>query len=583
MPVRLFAAVLLLAAAGPAPAAGVVVLANRTNRDVTGTVAAAEGRPQRVTVARGDLTVLTVSGGTTVSFISDNRLQKSRVEENSAYAFTAAGNEVRLEPLYAGASPAGVPAKERTEGVVAPPRVTTLSVKLLVDKQEVDRDWENRLRKRLAAASEVLERQCRVRLEVIVVEQWDSRAEAQNFEEQLSDFERKVPARPAFLAIGFSSRRLPIDPKGGGRVSVLPVPLQTHILIGEWYPLSEIQRLEVLLHELGHLLGAVHTKETDSVMRMSPGDGRSAEKNFRIGYDPLNVLAMNLVARDAFRAAPLRKLGALDSGTRGQLTRLYKESARLNPDDAAPERYLQLLEDVAPPRPAQSADPLVGGARSVVAAVTSAADAAAELRLSGDRLTEHCIRAAASAAGKLPEGQRVPAFLLGLAVSLDTSVTLRKAATTRGLWGRVESDDERADRLKVVGQPTLHGRHAVARHFAVAAALTSIAGSTAAEPGGIVRELFDGGEAGGFNFAELLAELAGAALARALADSPDRLAAVAGSFTVDHYVPSPAGLEEAITHDEFARRYGSFSDERFRQRERELRRRIAELPAYKSK
>ena len=177
----------------------------------------------------------------------------------------------------------------------------------------------------------------------------------------------------------------------------------------------------------------------------------------------------------------------------------------------------------------------------------------------------------------------MPAFLLGLAVALDTSDVFRKATPTRGLWQRVESDDERTERLKVVGQPTLHGRHVLARHFAAAAALTAVAGSKAAEPGGLVYELFDVETAGAFGFAELAAELSGAALARALADDPNRLSAVATSFAVADYVASPEGLEHGLSREEFGRRYGSFTDERFRQREGEVRRRVAELPAFKSK
>jgi hypothetical protein len=584
---RIIAATLLLAVTQPAIAVAPVVLSNRTNQDIVVTVTAASDRPRRVTIDRGDFAVLTVTGSATVSFISDSRLQTTRIAESSAYAFAASEGSLRLEPLYDGGTPRAASSKEGAQGVVAPPEVAILTVKLLVDRQEPAvregrNGWEARLRKRIAAASEVLERQCRVRLEVVAVDTWASSAVARDPGEQVSDFERTVATRPALLAIGFGSRSLPID--AGGRIAApLAVPLSSHILIDESLPLAESQRLEVLVHELGHYLGAVHTKDSESVMRLSPGDGRSLGKSFRIGFDPLNALAINLVAREALKAAPLRKLGALSAATRQQLADLYKEMARLTPDDQTAEKYLRLLEDVPRPQPTRSSDPLVSGARSVVAAVVSASAAAAELGLSGDRLIEHCVRAAAAAAVKLPQSQRSSAFLLGIAVALDTSALLRRTATTRSLWGLVESEEEQQDRLKVVGQPTLLGKHAFARHFVVAAALTSIAGSKAAEPGGIVRELFDAEAAGTFSFSELAIELAGASLARALAADAHRLEVIAGSFTVSDYVPSLNGLEEELGRDEFNRRYGNFTDERFRQRESEVRRRIAELPAYKTK
>jgi hypothetical protein len=582
---RLFAIAVLLAVARPAAGSGVVVLANRTARDVTCTATAADGPPRRVSVPRGDVTVLTVAGSTTVSYVSDNRLQSARLEQGSVSAFVPAVDGISLESLLSTAPARAAPAAGDAQGMVAPPGMLVLPVKVLVDGQEpaVRAVWEARLRKRVAAASEVLEHHCGVRLEVAAVGTWNSSAEARDFATQLADFERKVPARAGQLAIGFSSRPLPPDPSTP-YIAALPMPLRPHILIGEWFPLGETQRLEVLLHELGHYLGAVHTKEGDSVMRLTPGDGRSVAKNFHIGYDPLNTLAMNLVAREALRPrAGVRKLGAVSQPTRSQLAQLYKEAARLMSDDSTPEKFLRLLDDVPPARPARAPDPMFDGARGVVAAVVAAADDAADARLSGDRVTELYVRAAAAAAGKLPEAQRVPAFLLGLAVALDTSELLRKAAPTQRLWGRVEYDDEREERLKQIGQPTLHGSQSLTRHFAVAAALTAVAGSKAADTGGIVRDLFDGEAGSSFNFAEFAAEQSGAALARALTDDPGRLSAVAAAFTVADYVASPAGLDDALSRDEFGRRYGSYTDDRFRQREADVRRRVAELPANKSK
>jgi hypothetical protein len=113
--------------------------------------------------------------------------------------------------------------------------------------------------------------------------------------------------------------------------------------------------------------------------------------------------------------------------------------------------------------------------------------------------------------------------------------------------------------------------------------MTAIAGARAAEPGGIVRELFDGEPGGTFGFDDLAAELSGAAFAKALADDPGRLASVAASFRAADYVAAPEGVDEGLSREEFARRYGAATDERYRHREAEVRRRVAALPAYRSK
>ena len=70
-------------------------------------------------------------------------------------------------------------------------------------------------------------------------------------------------------------------------------PLHTHILIREWKPRTEPERLEVLVHELGHFLGACHSPENDSVMRPLLGDGRAnlrlphwLRSNQRAGDEP---------------------------------------------------------------------------------------------------------------------------------------------------------------------------------------------------------------------------------------------------------------------------------------------------------
>ena len=85
------------------------------------------------------------------------------------------------------------------------------------------------------------------------------------------------------------------------------MPLHPYILMREWTPTTEPGRLEVLLHELGHYLGAVHSPEPTSVMRRKLGDGRSVSLRFPVGFDPLNTLAMNLVVGE-LRAGRKRSL-----------------------------------------------------------------------------------------------------------------------------------------------------------------------------------------------------------------------------------------------------------------------------------
>src|SRR5947208_3622293 len=144
--------------------------------------------------------------------------------------------------------------------------------------------------------------------------------------------------------------------------------------------------------------------------------------------------------------------------------------------------YLLAAPGLAPAQLGKVRDVPVAGARTVVAAIVGAAkeNARRPAPRKGDELTEYYVRAAAGAAAKLPEAQRAPAFLLGIGVALDTSALLRKAPGTGVLWKKVESDAERAQRLKVIGQPTMYGRHDLTKHFVVSAALTASHGARAA-------------------------------------------------------------------------------------------------------
>ncbi|HTU89521.1 MAG TPA: hypothetical protein VMF69_05435 [Gemmataceae bacterium] len=243
----------------------------------------------------------------------------------------------------------------------------------------------------------------------------------------------------------------------------------------------------------------------------------------------------------------------------------------------------------------EASDKLAENARTVLTAIVKAAGenhrlpqrgaagARAPFRRGGDELTVYYVRAAAVAARRLPEKEAAPAFLLALGIALDDSSLLRSNLLTRGLWRKVETDDARKRRLAVLDEPTLHGRHDLAQHFSVSAALTVAAGSQAAESAGILKEMLDSRGGSGFSFADLSADFAGIAFARRLLDKPAKLADIEKSFHIGDYAISPRGLPEGLTAEEFAKKYGSLKDERFLRLQEDIRKRIAALPGYSDK
>ena len=86
--------------------------------------------------------------------------------------------------------------------------VGKIPVMILVDEDEpaTRRIWEPRLRQRLAEASDIFERHCRIRFEVVAVGTWESDNSMVDFEKSLREFELEVIPAPAMLAIGFTSQ-----------------------------------------------------------------------------------------------------------------------------------------------------------------------------------------------------------------------------------------------------------------------------------------------------------------------------------------------------------------------------------------
>ena len=241
---------------------------------------------------------------------------------------------------------------------------------------------------------------------------------------------------------------------------------------------------------------------------------------------------------------------------------------------------LLLQQAPAPaPGPARPGPPVAAG---VVAAVAKAAgeNAAlpAERRVAGDALGDLYVRRAAAAS----EGDAM-AFLVGLAHAVDPKATLARHPLTAAAFAGIETPEEGKARAEVLGKPTLRGRNDLLLHFAGSAALAAAASPRAAEAAGIAKETADSRGGTGFSFADLLADLAGVRFASWLAEKETkaRLEKVAAGFSGEAFLPDPSKEPEGLREEEFARRYGTASDERFLAKVKELRAAVDGLAAYR--
>jgi hypothetical protein len=607
---KLFTTALLLAViSGWTPArAAVVVVANRTPDEVRFTLACPPGQAKHYAVDSGDLVAVPVTGDAEITYSSGKKRQGFRVDPNAVYYFAGrSAEELNLHEVdFSGSRdkrPADKPAPRREP----PPAdskaaaTVTIPVKILVDQGErtVQRAWEQRLRKRVQAASDILEHHCRVKLEVVAAGTWESDDSHTELAQLLHDFEEKVKPGRARLAIGFSSQK-PVQ-RGPDHLGATQLPLHTHIIVREAGVRSEPERLEVLLHELGHFLGAAHSSEPTSVMRPKLGDRKALARRFRIGFDPVNTLVMNLVA-DGLRSHGAKSLLGLSPAAKQRLGQVYAEIERAMPEDPTPGKYLAQLGQVGQPGEAAvpvipelpRSEALVENTRAIVAAVVQAAernqrrpartdaDAKAPFRLGGDELTDYYFREAAAVAERLAREHAVRAYLLGLAVALDDSSFLRKSPVTAELWSAVEPDEERKHRLEVLGAPAMRGHRDWAQHFTVSAALTLLWGAKSAEAAGLLKEVLDARGDGGFSFTDLSADLSGVAFANRLRSSPDLLGDLTATFTVTDYLPDAAGLRDGLSAEDFAKDYGSLQDDRFLAQQEAIRKRILALPGHQA-
>ena len=217
-------------------------------------------------------------------------------------------------------------------------------VKLYIDEEERQNAerWKHRSRTRLHEASKILEKHSGIRFTLSDFGLWLSDNKTTEFGESLQEFEREARVGRNEIAIGFTSQYR--FQRGRHRLGGTRGPLHTHILIRENNPRAvESERLEVLVHELGHFLGAVHSNRSDSVMRPVLGDGRARSRRFQIQFDPRNARIMRMVA-DEVRFSEVRWFHQLSADTKGTLRQLYLEMAQAFPEDPAARQFLRLVD-----------------------------------------------------------------------------------------------------------------------------------------------------------------------------------------------------------------------------------------------
>lgn len=567
--------------------ADVIVLANRTGGELPLRFTPVKGQAQAITLKVGESLPMFLDGKANIAYSSPGGNKNYLLDANSAYFFGRTPDG-RVEMQKIGLGDDGTLAEGRElPGSANRVPMAIIPVKILVDEEEPARQaiWENRLRRRVEAASAILEKYFHTKLQVVAVGTWNSDNATNDFTASLAEFERKVSPGPARLAIGFTSQWKMVP----GRMHMAGTrgPLHTHILAREGnQQISEPEKLEYLVHELGHYLGAAHSPERGSVMRPVLGDNQAGRRDFRIQFDPVNTLAIAMIS-DEMRRRNLTKLSELSPETRKRLSQIYLELSRSLPDDPAAMVYAQIVRS-------ESASPVVVGARHVLQQIVRAAVDNRALprpntttakdspsRRQGDELTTYLVREAARAADALSPGVKQEAFILAVSIGLNDAQPALPLTPKANILRAIESPSERTMRLTVLGEPTMRGRHDLALHFLISAQLVDTAGTQPANAMGLTKELADAKGPSGFSFADIAADRAGVRFAQSVLDRKLSLGALATTFTVAAYMPDIEGLPENIPAKDLAAKFGGKDDPRLLEQLKEIDKRIAQLPGYR--
>ncbi|WP_231943823.1 matrixin family metalloprotease [Aeoliella mucimassa] len=544
------------------------------------------GDPWQVTLTPGESRPIFADTTSTVSLNTGEAIAQYNLQPGAVYFIGARDNgTIDLQRIGLGddsAFLAGLP------GSAATTPAATIPVKILVDDEEITRRsvWEATLRKRVEAASKILHRHAMVKLNVVAVDTWDSNDTENNFTNSLNEFEEEVDPFPGQLAIGFSSQYE--IKKGRIHMGGTHGALRPHILLREWSHLStENEKLELLLHELGHYLGAAHSPEPDSAMRPVLGDGQARRAGYVIRYDPVNTLIMSMVGEEV-RRRRVESFEEMAPATQRRLKSIYKILGYAKPEDPAAGVLSRQL------RARRDDDPTTAATRKVLSEMTQFARTNQSLypadsgrpgpwRVEGEELFNQLVRSAAKAATEVPEEQQVKSFLMGIGIGIgDPQEQSRRLTAIDRLVNIIDTPADRSIRKSYIGQPTVQKRNDLARHFSVAAMLVASGGKDSAEAISMAKELVDSNRGTGFSFADLAADKSGIYLAQQLMDGKLKLSDVANNFEAKNYIVSVAGFPEGMTTMQFIQQFGGQNDDRFKQMQERIETGIQGLPAYKA-
>ncbi|MEC7501469.1 MAG: matrixin family metalloprotease [Planctomycetota bacterium] len=571
------------------------ILHNQTKRPIQLRFRADEVDAPKFTLKENASVPLSVSGTVKIWYTGPSGSGSRTLQPESVYRFSETKSrriDLRKVPLSGlNAKPEVIP-----QGKLVDREPWPLRIKIAVDDDERTRQaaWEKKITNRIVAASRLLEYFCGVRLEIVAVTRWKTNDSIRDFNASLQEFEATVPTKPAQLVIGFTSQydvRLARQRLGGTRG-----PLRSHILIREHGPrIGESERLEVLLHELGHYLGAVHSASQLSLMRPVLGDDQSNARSFQLSYDPINMLVMNLVSNQ-IRQPGFYSVRQIPIPVQQRLLDAYNWLAEQQPGDNSAIQMARVLcggvlstvqgplQANSRPRPSEEQRRLRiefrRAVQIILGAVGSVADAREKKSWNRDTLTEAYVRAASAAAAKIGEKHALKAFYFALAIAFDRGYLIKRYDAVAEKIRKETDLVADASRERFMGDATIYRRASLLQDFISAGVLAQFVGSDSALDITTLDEIKQATDPAGFSFASIAVSRAGIRLHQALATNEITFSELAKTFTIDRFVPSVKQMQKFWTSAELEEDYGGTEGIYFQREIEKIQDSVDKLPPY---